>query len=177
MATGKTHEKVAIVVSGATAFSYLFLPVDMATALLVGTINGGVVTPDIDVDGTTREERRLENIPLIGPFVRYAFQVFWYPYALAFNHRGFSHIPILGTLSRAIYQTLGISFILYVFTEATGAIIPRLWNVDWIYTLTYLIGWCIQDMFHILFDHKRVLYSVTTATVTALATFIWWTIV
>ena len=172
MATGKTHEKVAIIVSGATVFSYLFLPADLATCLLAGTINGLIVTPDIDVDHTTREERRLENIPIIGPYVRYIFQVFWYPYALAFNHRGFSHIPILGTLSRAVYQTLGIAFILYVFIMITGAIIPRWEDKNWNYILFYLLGWSIQDMFHILFDHRKILYSIVTATIVCLLVYI-----
>lgn len=62
--------------------------------------------PDWDANSTLEEEAKWRSIPVVGRFV-YAF-IFWLraPYAALFRHRGLSHTPVIGTLTRLLYIAL-----------------------------------------------------------------------
>lgn len=54
----------------------------------------------------------------------------WKPYNKKLKHRGISHFPVFGTLTRIFYLTLFIALMLSIYD---------LWNADWNETLNDLI--------------------------------------
>jgi uncharacterized metal-binding protein len=116
--TGKEHEKIAIILwAPATVASWAAYAngyQDVAVGIALGGFTGWLLTPDIDVNGTTYEEYRLYK--LFWP-LGFVWQNFWSPYGLTFAHRGWSHTPFIGTLTRLIYVLVAISLALLTFNE------------------------------------------------------------
>lgn len=131
---------------------------DYATtrAVVIGSLIGLAITPDLDQEGTTFTERILRRIPVLG----FLFQVSWYGYALLFPHRGWSHNLLVGTLTRIAWAALLLTFWSLV---ATG--------LGWLYDgqphnwldevarplmreahIGVFLAWWLQDALHILAD-------------------------
>ncbi|MCS7191502.1 MAG: metal-binding protein [Armatimonadetes bacterium] len=88
--SGRVHETVNLLTLPAAVY---FLPdqlpkIPFAAGYLVGTF---WLTPDLDLT-TSRPARRWGIL-----------RIFWLPYAWLFTHRGLSHRPFLGALTRVLY--------------------------------------------------------------------------
>jgi uncharacterized metal-binding protein len=156
MPDGETHFASNVVGGvGLTLLAHSYAP-DAVGPVIVGAIIGAFITPDMDIDHTTRNEAILREIPVVG----IVFQTAWYPYALLHRHRGISHWPVIGTVGRMVYAVLvvmclmlfwsGVSW--YMGGDPTQFVavvldaVVRLANV-------YLLGaWLAQDMIHLLLD-------------------------
>lgn len=161
MSDGLVHAKVAttllIVGAAAGAVAVAAEPDNLywIAPALIGMVNGWLVTPDIDQNGSTTEETRYLLIPLIGRILFVAFATYWYPYALLFKHRGWSHVPVFGTMTRFGYEVV-VNSILFLLLEGNG-IQDLLTSVDlapWMGF--YLLGWMVQDFGHLIFDIRLV---------------------
>lgn len=119
-------------------------PINLAMAgnVLLGEAIGLLLTPDIDQIGRTREENRF------GP-LRPVWQVMWYPYALAFKHRGVSHWPIVGTATRAAYLYGWIVLVAWLLGHTS-----MVWPPPPVDTAMAQIaaGWVLVDVLHWLTD-------------------------
>lgn len=167
MASGRTHAAVAwtlsIPLGVAGAYAYLTGYPALGIGIGCGTLAGILVTPDADLEGTTWEEQRIYRLStLLGLLWQWA----WFLYARAIPHRGISHTPILGTLTRLIYIVIFFHIMIWLVTGAWlhycqiagcipqiiripwGAIDPQAWG-------GLVAAWSIQDLGHILFDRKR----------------------
>lgn len=144
MASGRTHQIAsasAFVVGGITC-AYYVLPPPVSQSVLLGLLTGIFISPDLDIDASTAEERLLEKIPIIGPIFSAVWQGIWFPYAKLIPHRSpISHWPILGTAVRAAYLWLIARVILLHF----GILPPA---VDF----WFLGAWAIQDTLHWVLD-------------------------
>ena len=84
------------------------------------------------------------------------FRLFWRPYAALFKHRGISHAPIVGTLTRILYMVA----VIYVVVAAMNTLLDMkirmslhdLRGVNWNLALTALAGVCLPDLLHVLTD-------------------------
>ncbi|OGG43706.1 MAG: hypothetical protein A3F84_27330 [Candidatus Handelsmanbacteria bacterium RIFCSPLOWO2_12_FULL_64_10] len=83
-------------------------------------------------------------------------RLFWRPYAALFRHRGISHAPIAGTLTRILYMAA----VIYVVVAAANALFDMkirmsfrdLRAANWNLALTALAGVCLPDLLHVLTD-------------------------
>lgn len=137
MASGSVHAAIASLALVAVPVALAIWTDAPIVPVAVGMAIGWFITPDMDVDGGTHEEQRW----LIGPVLRV---IFW-PYAKAFKHRGISHWPIFGTLTRLLYL-FGPAWLLCVALGVTWPTIePR-------YLWWALGGWAAQDTLHWVLD-------------------------
>ena len=80
----------------------------------------------------------------------------WRPYAMVFKHRGISHMPIVGTLTRVLYL-LVVAYVLLAVANACFDLdwqmsIRDLRRIDPVAVIWGLFGLCLPDLFHILAD-------------------------
>lgn len=130
---------------------------------MIGGFLGLLITPDIDHHARTVEEVRFYQLGKVPGVV---WEWLWYGYALFVPHRGLSHWPVIGTLSRMLYLAVLLrvaSWLLAGFTgdvchfaDCEGVTVPlgamalllsyqSLWA-------GVLLGWIMQDLGHLLFD-------------------------
>lgn len=150
MASGKTHQIACAgaFVAGGITCAYLgligILPGKTIESILLGLLVGGLVTPDLDIESSTQEERLLQKIPFIGPVFSGIWETVWFPYAKLLPHRSpFSHWPILGTAGRFFYIYLAARLIMFHLGYNL-----RL-SFDW----WFLAAWAVQDTIHWGLDH------------------------
>jgi uncharacterized metal-binding protein len=126
---GWTHDGVAGLVAG------------------VGCLSGIVLSPDLDVDHRTSSEQVFWRMGC-GP--GFLFQVWWYPYGLAFKHRSvWSHLPGVGTAIR----------VLYAVAVPGGVALWLGWRpgvVFWWYFWWWFVGLCASDVGHWVLDGMPV---------------------
>jgi uncharacterized metal-binding protein len=83
-------------------------------------------------------------------------QVIWRPYSRLFRHRGLSHTPVIGTLTRIVYLGCAI----YIISAVTASLIGldlqisvydlhRLWSARW---FCILVGLISADLIHLVAD-------------------------
>lgn len=109
------------------------------SAVILGSIGQLIVTPDIDVNSITFEERRI--IRWFGKTIGLFWRIYWYPFSLT-AHRGIQHAPFISTVLRLVWLTWPCYFILG--------------SISWsLIAQTYLI-WSIGDLLHLLFDTKML---------------------
>jgi len=133
MANGKEHLTVNSVIASSFILTfYNQMNSEAFSYISLGMLIGGLVTPDYDLEVIVTKEM-IKKVPMIGKL----WCAYWKPYAENFTHRGVSHDPVIGTLTRAIY---GFWWILVFDNVQTDLII---------YTL---IGWYIQDFSHYIMD-------------------------
>ena len=157
MPSGKTHTRIdvlflAFVVGCAVWFRqdltgifgrdrFTELAATYAMAYLLSTF---LLSPDLDL----RENQSKKNWGLL----RYL----WGPYAGLFKHRGISHTPFLGTLTRLIYLLVAVYVVLAVLNalfDLNLGLSPRsLVATDRQLALTALSGICTPDLLHVLTD-------------------------
>ena len=157
MPNGKVHGAIGVTVAvtleiAGVGMLAMGAPVEWGQlgALGVGLVLGILITPDMDIDHRTEEEKRFFEWPKkvlgktlgtpVGWVLGTIWMLLWLPYAWIMPHRSkLSHWPVLGTLIRAGW--------LLVLAWAAGYT-PR---VDG-YSLLVLAGWALQDMAHAIAD-------------------------
>jgi len=100
MALGRTHDLVNLI--ALPGFLY-FLPKELYIPFGAGYIVGTFfLSPDVD-------------LPNSRPSRRWSFlRCLWFPYQSITQHRGVSHVPVIGSLLRLLYLVLVVSFIYFV---------------------------------------------------------------
>jgi len=164
MASGATHARIAV------AMQFPLTVAGVAVALVdpalgAGIVAGGLVgvfiTPDIDHQKRTHEERRIYAFDRTLGIV---WQWLWSGYALLMPHRGLSHMIVLGTLTRVLYALFLARMLSWIWYGAASGVcylanctLPE-FNV-WPFLLMYpqawvggLLAWMVQDSIHIVTD-------------------------
>lgn len=137
MPSGRFHEAVNLIALPPTLY---VLPeplskVGFAAGYVVGTF---WITPDLDLT-TSRPRRRWK---LLG--------VLWLPYAWLFSHRGLSHRPLLGALTRVLYLAALAGLGLWALDRLGyhwqfSVSLSRGW-------LSFFAGLLLADVLHLLLD-------------------------
>ncbi|MCS7240430.1 MAG: DUF2227 family putative metal-binding protein [Candidatus Bipolaricaulota bacterium] len=112
----------------------------LKTALLpfsVGYLGGSLLlSPDLDLRGS-RAARRWGCL-----------RVIWWPYALLFRHRGLSHHPLFGPLTRFLYLGAWLAGLGVLLVRLGLQFPPTLWA--WL--IPALVGLWVPQLLHILLD-------------------------
>ena len=112
-----------------------------AVSYLFGTF---LLSPDLDL----KDNVSAKNWGLL--------RLFWRPYAALFRHRGLSHTPVVGSLTRILYMAV----VIYVVVAAANALFDMkirmsfhdLQAANRNLALTALAGVCAPDLLHVLTD-------------------------
>lgn len=137
---------------------YLFLnkAEESSIGVLAGGIAGWLITPDVDVDGSTHEEQRWFRI---NPVLGHLWHCFWYIYGECFKHRGVSHVLFIGTLTRIFYIVIQFTIIqlLWMIFSNSNLVGSDLFFVNLYNSFPYFchalyFSWSLQDLIHIIFD-------------------------
>ncbi|WKN40584.1 DUF2227 family putative metal-binding protein [Tunicatimonas pelagia] len=155
MAAGRTHNVGTLVlVPVVTWIAWELSHHDMFTTSLagVGCFCGIFISPDLDMKQRTVSETTLLRWSL---GIGYIWIFLWYPYAMLFRHRGISHTPVFGTITRVLYL-LGIALMLqylaHNFADAQWNIWP--WVDQHQYSIAiFIAGLGISDIGHWVLDH------------------------
>lgn len=167
MPSGATHTKASLAALpflyvGAAGFFLFFHDPISATGIAVGATVGVFITPDIDHKARTVEEQR---VYMISDRLGKAYEALWSPYAvLVGKHRGVSHVPILGTLTRAFYLLASLKIAQYVilgilwelglqdslYIPLVDRKIPI--EIQFLFVFGILVGWMLMDFVHIALD-------------------------
>lgn len=108
MASGKVHEIVTLAAAPIVGAATFRLTGDLVLSACVsaGVLSGIILSPDLDLSIRTLSERRAMMIPLFG----HLFCIWSAVYAALINngrapfvHRGISHWPVIGTLTRWLF--------------------------------------------------------------------------
>lgn len=169
MASGRTHAAVAyvlqapITVAGIVA-STIYADAQFGLGLVIGGLVGVAITPDIDHHVTTHEEFRFYQL---GRVPGVLWQWLWSGYEMMVPHRGVSHWPVIGTLTRALYLVAIVRVVLWtvagVTTDACAILecspvvlhLGSLWSIAVIFHrfwIGVLAGWIAQDFGHLFMD-------------------------
>lgn len=156
MASGKNHDflnliSLPIFLYGVPHQYFIYF----GSAYVLSTV---LLSPDIDLHHSKPSKRWK------------MFKVFWYPYRKIFKHRGLSHAPIFGTITRHIYfaivliliyiltiyilKFLGYSNIMAKYTEHILIFIKRITTEE---ALWFILGAVMADIVHIFWD---IVFSV-----------------
>jgi Uncharacterized metal-binding protein len=135
--SGRVHETVNLLALPPTLY---FLPeplpkLPFAVGYLVGTF---WLTPDLDL-ATSRPSKRWGILRLI-----------WLPYAWLFPHRGLSHRPFLGALTRVLYLAAIAGLGLWLL-DTLGYHLRFNFPVgqNW---LSFFAGIFVADLLHLFLD-------------------------
>jgi len=135
--SGRVHETVNLLALPAAVY---FLPeplpkLPFAAGYLIGTF---WLTPDLDL-ATSRPSRRWGIL-----------RILWLPYAWLFPHRGLSHRPLLGALTRVLYLAA---------LAGIGLLLLDLFGYKFQFELSLSDGWLsffagvlIADAIHLALD-------------------------
>lgn len=102
MPSGKVHNTINVV-AGVTSVPFVgwFFDLPTTAAVFIGILWGTLMSPDMDL-----AENGNISIHVIRKRSRglaFLWRWFWYPYGRMFTHRGISHVPVIGTLTRLVY--------------------------------------------------------------------------
>jgi len=152
LASGKVHF-AGNIINGTvlTVGSYLYSE-EIVPLIIIGSILGTMITPDMDLEGTTFTEKLMRKIPIIG----FIWQISWYGYALLYKHRGLSHNIFLGTLGRILWLMIIVAtytiliFGVYSLLNQQITLQPMSWflNIEFTQILIIYIAWVLQDCNH-----------------------------
>jgi len=146
MPSGRTHLKIeAILLFGWTALAGYLLSIQAVTVdaviafVLAYAFSMLFLSPDLDL-ARSRASRRWG-------FAR----VLWLPYALLFRHRGLSHSPLLGPLTRILYllaiALLVLLLVALISRRPIGVVLPPGHVV-----LASLVGLYVPNVTHVTAD-------------------------
>lgn len=143
---GYFHGRLTIFATPAAAALGMIVTGDVGgvVAGALGCLLGLFIDPDLDQEMVTSSEWRVIKLPVVGKLLGSAWVGLWMPYALMMPHRGLSHMPILGTLTRVGYLSLIFEVVFFV---ATG----HLWFVgqDQLpFVFAALLGLMTSDILH-----------------------------
>ena len=132
---GKTHA-TATVALAACVLPFALLDA-RALVVHVGVLSNLLVGPDLDVDGWGGPPYRLRRLwePL-----GWLWRTAWRPYALLMRHRGVSHWPVVGTLTRLAYLSLLL------------ALWAKFGTVPWAGVAWWAAGLALADIVHEAMD-------------------------
>lgn len=152
MASGRTHDIVNLITFGPIV--YYLQPVDFVSftaGYIVGTF---FLSPDNDIYHSSQNKR--------WRFLKFI----WYPYTKIFKHRGVSHIPFYGMITKLLY----LSFVFTIFLFLIKIFFKYALNYDEInlkfsllelitqpYLTLFLAGLFLSELMHIFTD---MIYSV-----------------
>lgn len=122
MPLGETHDKIGLTVAAVATGAALYYgyPIEAAAVLGASIAFGTLMfSPDLDSESTPKKRWRKIGLGWL-----------WEPYDYFIAHRSpLSHYPVLGTVGRLLYFSLGVSLLLFVggfvFDLAT-AVLPVL---------------------------------------------------
>ncbi len=158
MPSGKTHTRIdlffLIIIIGIGACFWGSLVeyfgrdemVEYGTVFVIAYLFGTfLLSPDLDLKASDP----LKNWGIL--------RLLWRPYSHIFKHRGLSHTPIVGTLTRVLY----IFVVVYALAAMANAFFDLGWkmsfndlkDMDFKIVIWALAGLCLPDLFHILADH------------------------
>lgn len=103
MPDGRTHAASTIVLaaSGAVIYYQAFGSALDAALLGIGITTGIALTPDLDMSDNPKN----------------LWQALWWPYGKLFKHRGWSHVPVVGTITRVFYSLWWIPAVVMLHYE------------------------------------------------------------
>lgn len=157
MPSGKTHIRIDVFFLFLMAAAALYFwgdlvqrfgrdrLVEQSAAFTISYLFGTfLLSPDLDL----KDNVSAKNWGLL--------RFFWRPYAALFRHRGISHVPVVGTLTRILYMAV----VAYVAVAAANALFDMkmrmsfrdLRAANWGLALTALAGVCLPDLLHVLTD-------------------------
>ncbi len=150
MASGRIHARVAgMIAVGATLATPLIAAqygTDIGLGVAGGAWAGYLVTPDIDIPHRTHEEWRIiRRLPIIGRL----WTAWWAAYGQLFTHRGISHAPIIGTVTRIAYALWPLALL------PTATLYPFRYMAAAAFT-----AWCVQDIVHLIADGWRWRWTI-----------------
>ena len=155
MASGRTHNVATLVLTPVVAWaaweiSQHHVPTTWLAG--IGCFCGIFISPDLDMRQRTVSETTLLRWSLS---IGYIWVFLWYPYAMLFRHRGISHTPLIGTVTRVLYL-LGIAvlvqYLAYTFSGAQWSIWA--WVEEYQRFIAIFIGGlAISDLGHWVLDH------------------------
>lgn len=126
--------------------SVIFL---VSSGFLLGGLSGLILTPDLDVNQTYTTNKWGKLIKVggcisfsrvkkwAGPIIGAVWENYWLPYGKWFGHRGISHTPLLGTLTRVAYGCVWL--------------LPLL-AMPYAFSLAWLAGLAWSDFWHFILD-------------------------
>ncbi len=147
MASGRTHELINLAVLPPVV--YYLSPNDLISFLggyFVGTF---LLSPDNDIYNS-KPNKRWKILRFI-----------WTPYTKIFKHRGISHIPIYGTVTKMLYL-IGIVLIIFFILEILNILKVHNQNINIKSILlnpiflSFIIGLILAEIVHIFTD---IIYS------------------
>jgi uncharacterized metal-binding protein len=145
VASGKRHDlSIAVMLLPLTAIEVIILKDWRSISIVTISflIGGTWLSPDIDLK-QSRPSQRLSFLSGL-----------WYPYRKLSGHRGFSHIPILGTLSRIFYILLPLIIYNYYFSHLN---IIKLAQANSKSIELIFIGLEISAIVHLIMDYTPFL--------------------
>jgi len=153
MASGKTHERLTIKTLPLAVFLGGIAACgghDVALfALPIGHAMGIIIGPDLDLRTRTRAERHLQRIALL----TWPLLIMSTLYAIVFGsgrwpftHRGISHWPVIGTLTRWLWFGSPVALLLIVTGNETAL------TSAWPALFWAFLGNCLSDLVHIIAD-------------------------
>lgn len=113
----------------------------LGLGVFLGYLLGYYIDPDLDQIGLSAAEGRwLDDFKILGAL----FIALWIPYGYLAKHRGASHLPVVGTLSRWVYL-LGILGVVIRpdYNQSLQTIRPFLAFLGSVF-----LGNCISDVIH-----------------------------
>ena len=132
MALSATHDKINLVATGIAMgiAVYYRYPSDVVLMLGVATVFGGVYfSPDIDTFSV--------------PYKRWGyFRWWWKGYQKWLGHRGYGHLPILGTVSRLMWTIPFWLPLVYYFRPPKNYLIVLLLGLE----ISSLVHWFTDIM-------------------------------
>jgi uncharacterized metal-binding protein len=134
MPAGNTHNFFVGVAGVGMGIGCVYLEQDITytLSLVSGSLAGLILTPDLDVDTGCTSMRLVRGG--CGRLVSTLWQWYWLPYSKVMPHRGISHTPILGTLTRLVY------FIPFLFVFVLWYTHTELW--------LWVVGLMVSDTIH-----------------------------
>ena len=143
MPGGKIHFRDSLIATGVVAATTLIATGDSWQALgyTGGAIIGTYLTPDLDLaeKDPIYPNWALRKFPVINGVHR----GIGFAYGSLMSHRGVSHAPVVGTLTKMI--------------PIFAVIVSALWllgihEIPWILTIRVFFGWTVVDFVHIAHD-------------------------
>lgn len=161
MAPGIDHLVINLAVGTVmVAATYATAP-ELTAPCFVGAVAGLLITPDMDLDGSSITENILRSVPVVG----FLWQWAWYGYAMLFRHRGRSHSVFFGTASRVGWSCLvyaaavvSVSGVWCMSTGGdnhvfvTGVVDSMKWFLAYVTQPVLLLAWFVQDATHYAAD-------------------------
>lgn len=149
--SGGVHDATTLAVTALTALPVAYVAFDSNTmsgvevaqavaivsGFIVGGLTGLVMSPDLDQAEGWGSKQLYRGGRLFGRWWVW----YWWPYGKMSKHRGLSHAPIIGTLTRVAY---GLPWFLPLLVATF---------FYWPLTVAWLLGLMWSDLWHTIMDH------------------------